>query len=675
MTTPVSVGLDIGGTFTDIVASEGGDVRVAKVPSTPAAYDEGVLAGVAKLGLEEGQIRHFSHGTTAAVNAILTKQGAETGLLTTKGFRDILEIRRGDREDLFNYWWRPPPPLVPRFNRLEARERIAFDGTIRTPLHDEDVLDAVEKLRARGVKSIAICFLNSFANPAHETRAKELVAASYPDAYVCTSADIVPEILEFERTSTTVANAYVGPLMVAYYDRILEALSRIGYRRDLLVMASSGDVMTLEIARQLPVATARSGIAAGVMAGAAIGRQLAISNLLTLDVGGTSSDVALVWNGRPRLTNEWEVEFGVPIRLRSVDVHTIGAGGGSIALVDQGSLLHVGPASAGAVPGPVAYGRGGQAPTVTDAQLVLGRLDVDRWRELYGWSLDTRGAERAIAMRIARPLGLGTVEAAAAMLEIMVNNLVEAIGLVSVKRGYDPRRCTLCAFGGAGPMYAVDVARALRVPQVVIPPAPGVTSALGLLQAEIAVREQRSLLTRQSAIDDQHLDEVLRTVEDNARTRLAAGGYETPTIVREADVRYFGQSRYLTIPMPDGPWTRATTATLFAEFEREHEREFGYLMPTGVGEPELVNVRAVAQAPQAQTALAFATTSTRPRVERTVYFRETGSTTVPVVDRAELDPGARLAGPALIEQTDSTVVVPPGAQAVPDRHGNLLVAT
>lgn len=673
----VTVGVDIGGTFTDLVAvASDGSMRVAKVASTPRNYADGVVDGLAKLGIAGTEIGHFAHGTTAAMNAILTKNGAPTGLITTRGFRDVFEIRRSDRGEMFNYWWRAQEPLVPRHNRLEVTERIAFDGEVVEPLVEEDVAEAVEKLRARGVESVAICFLNSFVNPENERRAKEIVERLWPEVYVCASADIAPEILEFERTSTAVANAYVGPIMQGYLGSLRTNLNELGCEQEIMVMSSAGHAMTVDTALEVPIATAMSGIAAGAMAGAALSRAAERPNLLTLDVGGTSSDIALIWENRPRITTEWNIEFGLPIRQPAVDIHTLGAGGGSIARVDAGGVLHVGPESAGADPGPACYGKGGGHATTTDAQVVLGRIDRAAWERLYGWSLDLEAAKAAIRTAVCEPLGLDLIDGAAAILDVAVNNLVEGIRLVSVQRGYDPRELSLAAYGGAGPMYAVDIARALEIPYVLIPPAPGVTSALGLLQVDVAVHGQRSVLLAQEEADPERIDALFRELEEETRQKLARSGYTDVQVRRQIDVRYFGQSQYLTLDVPtEGRWTDRDLQAAIDGFNSAHEREYGYTMPPHIGRVELANLRIIATHAADHVRVAPADTTNGTVGSRSVFFRETGFTDVRTYDRATLPPGERVVGPAIIDQPDSTTVVPSGAVADVDHEGNLVIAS
>jgi N-methylhydantoinase A len=671
-----TVGVDIGGTFTDLVAVAGdGSMRVAKVPSTPRNYADGVAAGLVKLGVAGTEIGRFAHGTTAAINAILTKGGAATGLLTTRGFRDVFEIRRSDRGDMFNYWWRAPDPLVSRQNRYEIGERVAFDGTIVTELNEDDVADAVARMRARGIESVAICFLNSFVNPEHELRTKAIVQELWPEVYVCASGEIAPEILEFERTATTTANAYVGPIMQSYLGSLRSHLDEIGCDQEVLVMSSAGHVMTVDTALDVPISTAISGIAAGVMAGVALAESAQRPNLLTLDVGGTSSDIALIWEGRPRTTMQWDVEFGLPIRHPAVDIHTLGAGGGSIARVDAGGVLHVGPESAGSDPGPACYGRGAGFATTTDAQLVLGRIDREAWAETYGWKLDADASEAAILTAVGEPLGLDLVDAAAAILDVAVNNLVEGIRLVSVQRGYDPRELSLAAYGGAGPMYGVDVARALEIPFVIIPPAPGVTSALGLLQVDVAVHGQQSVLLTQEDVDVRDIARRFAELEDETRGKLAAGGYDDVETHRQVDIRYFGQGDYLTVDVAGGSFDTDDLAAVVGSFNAAHEREYGYTMPPHIGRVEIANLRVIATHRSEHAQLVPGDVAETPPGERTMYFRGVGFVDVPAYARAALAIGEEIVGPAVVEQIDTTTIVPPGTSATTDAAGNLVIAT
>ena len=673
------VGVDIGGTFTDLVLAgpKNGQVVVKKVPSTPPDFARGVLDGLEKLGVPVEELSLISHGTTVATNAVLEKKGARTGLITTKGFRDVLEIRRADRGALYDYWWRPPDPLVPRRNRLEVRERIRFDGSILEPLLETDVRECAATLRARGVESVAICFLNSFVNPLHELRAQEIVRAELPDVYVCTSSGILPEILEFERTSTAVANAYVGPVMNAYLADLEKRLHEAGYRHEIFIMGSSGGMMSTEQAREIPVTTALSGLAAGVMAGAAIAEQSGLSNLITMDIGGTSSDIALINDFIPRMTTEWFIEFGVPIRLPAVDIQTLGSGGGSIAWIDPGHALHVGPQSAGALPGPVCYDQGGTEPTTTDAQLVLGRLRSDVWEEQYGWRLNETAARRAMADRVGVPLGLGAIDAAEAIIQVTVNNLVEAIRLISVERGYDPRQFVLCAYGGAGPMYAADIARSLGIPEVVIPIHPGVTSALGLLQVDFKQNLMRSVLMPEDSIDVDAIDGHFADLEARARERLLETGVSADQVRlrRLADVRYFGQSKSMTVGVASEKFGKVELEQLIATFNREHQREYGYTMPEHIARIEIANLRIEATGDVVKLFPRPGANELNEDAvrERSVHFPGVGFVPTKIRQRAGLRTGQTLRGPAIVEQSDTTTVIPPDCEARVDDFGHLVL--
>jgi N-methylhydantoinase A len=435
-------------------------------------------------------------------------------------------------------------------------------------------------------------------------------------------------------------------------------------------------MMTTKQAERLPVATAVSGLAAGVMAGATIARQSGLENLITLDVGGTSSDIALIHKHTPRVTTEWFIEFGVPIKLPAVDIHTLGAGGGSIAWIDAGGALQVGPRSAGAVPGPACYGNGGMEPTTTDAQLLLGRLNTDLWQERYGWELDREAAERAVRDRIAVPLGLSVVAAADAILRVTVNNLVQGIRLVSIERGYDPRTFALCPFGGAGPMYAADIARELGIPEIVVPLHPGVTSALGLLQVDLRQDLLRSALMVEGEIDLARLRCLYADLEDEAHRLLEQAGVsaERRRLERQADVRYFGQSKYITIPVADGPVDETLVARLIQTFNDEHAREYGYTMPPHIARVEIANVRLAAVGTIDQPRIGRSgpvSEQSAERGEREVYFSGSGFVPTPVYWRDQVPGQQRIAGPAIVEQADSTTVIPPGWAASVDDIGNL----
>ncbi len=454
---------------------------MAKVPSTPPRFDIGVVEGVEALGIAPEEVETLFHGTTVTTNAVITKTGAPCAVVTTHGFRDILEIRRANREELYDILWDPPAPLVPRRHRLEVVERVDYAGNVVEPLVESSVRDAARKIAARGLTSAAVCLINAHMNPAHERRVREILLEEIPDLHVSLSTDILPEPPEFERTATTVANAYCAPVLRTYMDALEVRLAESGFASDIvLVMHNGGGTMTTDYARGVPVKTLNSGPAAGVIAGAAVAEACGRTNVVCFDMGGTSADIAVVRDGHPQLTTTFDLEWGMPIRFPSIDVISIGAGGGSIAWLDGAGYPRSGPQSAGADPGPACYGKGGSEPTNTDAHLVLGRVSNDSFLD-GRMRLDVGLARQALETRLAEPLGLELEDAAEGVLRIANANMVKAIRLMTVERGFDPREFSLVAFGGAGPLHAVDLARELQMPEVIVPAFPGVTSAMGLL--------------------------------------------------------------------------------------------------------------------------------------------------------------------------------------------------
>jgi N-methylhydantoinase A len=668
------VGVDIGGTFTDLVAidSATGETVVAKEASVPGDFVRGVSAALARAELDE--LAQLRHATTVGTNAIIERRGARTALITTAGFRDVLLAGRANKPDLYDSDWDPPAPLVPRSLIFCVRERLDYAGEVVVPLDLGDAAAVARRLRELDVEAVAICFLNSFMNGAHEARAKEMVVAELPDAFVCTSHEVLPEIREFERTSTTVANAYLGPSMSSYLARLASSLGdqANGSRLDgeLLVSHSGGGLMTVSSAGRLPARICQSGPAAGVMGARDVARRLGHENAISLDMGGTSADIAAIVDGEPAFRNEWHIEFNIPIIFPAVDLVTIGAGGGTVAWIDSTGSLRAGPQSAGADPGPVCYGRGGSEPTNTDANLVLGRLRADAF--LGGRiALDRDAAERAIAERIAGPLGMSVEEAAAGMLRLSNNAMLGAMRLMTTQRGYDPRRFSLVAFGGAGPLHACDLAAAIGIRRVVVPRLPGLMSARGILSIDVRHDLVEPLFERASTLDSARLDAALSRLEaeaDDLRRRDASIG--DWRVERSVDVRYFGQiSGYINLTLPDG-----SVEGLSERFEEEHAREFGYRLPKGLAEVEVVNLRAavigvVDRPPEP----AFATGPAGRRRSVKAHFPGEGTIESLLVDREGLAVGERVDGPAIVTEWASTTVVPPRAAAVVEPGGELSI--
>jgi N-methylhydantoinase A len=664
------VAVDVGGTFTDVcvLEEETGAVHVAKVPSTQDPM-EGVLAGVREAGVNLADVVLFSHGTTVATNALITRRFPPAAMVTTAGFRDIIEIRRGTKDDLWDAYKDVAPPYIRRRDRLEVRERVDYSGEVLEPLDEEGARAVAAVLRRRGVSTVAVCFVNSYANPANELRMKEILEEELPDVSVSTSGEILPEIFEHERFSTTVANAVLSPLVVGYTTRLGERLADSGYSGDLLLLHSGGGVMTPRSVEQLAVRLAASGIAAGAIAARHIAGLCGHAHAIGLDMGGTSTDISLVYDGELRVTKEWFVEYGYPICFPSIEVLTIGAGGGSLAWIDEAGSLRNGPQSAGADPGPAAYGRGGESPTNTDANLLLGRLG-DR---LIGgaMSLDRDAAERAIRSAVAEPLGLEPLEAASAIIKVANANMADAVRLISIRRGYDPREFALVVFGGAGALHGAALARELAIPTVLVPPNPGITSALGCLLVDVRHDLATMFLTQADEADAGEVEAEFAKLEAEAHERLAHEGVAEAQMgfQRFIDMRYLGQWRSMAIPV-ERP---LEIATAVGRFHAEHEREHSYRRDTAPVEIYRLTLRAVGVTPKPE--LARHDRGGRlpePVARRLVTFDEIDVTVeTPVYERFALPAGVSLDGPAVLEQLDSTVLVPPGVRAEIDEWLNV----
>ena len=668
----VRVAVDVGGTFTDIcVLNEAdGTIEVAKVPSTADPID-GVMAGVAGAGVDLAQAALFSHGTTVATNALITRRLPAAAMVTTLGFRDVIEIRRGTKEDLWDAYKDVAPPYIRRLDRLEVTERIDYAGNVLTPLDEEEAREVAERLRQRQVSTVAICFVNSYVNPMHEKRMREILEEELPGVSISTSSEVLPEIFEHERFSTTVANAVLAPLVGDYTRRMGERLADGGYRGDLLLLHSGGGVMTPKSAERLAVRLAASGIAAGAIASRHIATLWGFENAIGLDMGGTSTDISLVYGGEVRLTKEWFVEYGYPIVFPSIEVLTIGAGGGSIAWIDQAGALRNGPQSAGADPGPACYGRGNELPTNTDANLVLGRLGDN----LIGGAmvLDRAAAERAVAEHVAAPLGLGTDEAAMAILQVANANMADAVRLISIRRGYDPREFALVVFGGAGPLHGVPLARELSIPTVLVPPNPGITSALGCLLVDIRHDLSVMYLARTDRVDPAEVEAEFERLEAEARERLEAEGVaeKQMQLQRFLDMRYLGQWRSMAIPVV----SPLDLDGAVAMFHQEHEREHNYRRDQALVEIFRLNVRAIGRTPKAELHRHDLNGGAPVALDRRpIIFDELGETIeTPVFLRDALTAGTAFEGPAVIEQLDSTTLVPPGFRAEVDQWLNVRI--
>jgi len=678
------IGIDIGGTFTDValVDEASGRIGVAKLLTTPhdfgEAVVEGIRQGLAAHGIAPAEVALLSHATTVVTNALLEHKGARAGFVNTRGFRDLLELRRSSRIDLYDLFQDGPAVLVPRRWRFEITERIDAQGAVVTPLVEDELPALIEAIRREKLDTVGVSFLFSFLNEAHERRVGAALRAALPGVGVFLSCEVLPEIREFERASTTAVCAYVGPLLASYLERLQGAVSALGLP-SLHVMGSSGGVFDVAEALRMPAAAVESGPAAGVVAAALAGRQLGLPDLISFDMGGTTAKASLIAGGEVAVTAEYEVGgagnanrwlhgTGHPIRVPVIDLAEVSAGGGSIAWVDPGGALKVGPHSAGAVPGPAAYGRGGTQATVTDANVVLGYLDRE---VLLGGDLrvDLAAAEAAIAA-VGVSLGLDVAETASRIIEIVNANMAQALRIVSVERGHDPQEFALIAFGGAGPVHAAFLAAELLIPEVIVPPAPGAFSALGLVATDLRRDYARTVYADLATVPPERLADALAGMEHEAGAMLEAAGVPAPRreLVRSADVRYRRQAYELTVPVPSGALTRASLDAAVAAFHAKHAQTYGHANEAEA--VQLVNLRLTAFGRLPSMTLAQPADATQARVrERAVWFAETGFTACPVHWREGLVPGTIMIGPAIVEAMDSTVVLPPGWQAAIDARG------
>jgi len=679
------LGVDVGGTFTDLVLFDEsrGSLRVAKTPSTPHNQAIGVAEGIAKICADAltspDDIHFLIHGTTVATNALLERRGVTCALITTEGFRDVLQIGRQDRPHLYDAFVRRPEPIVPRHLRFEAHERMLHTGEVLTPLDETKVRSVVRQIRQLGAVAIAVCLLHAYANPAHERRIGEIIAEEYPEAIVTLSHEILAEFKEFERMSTTVVNAYVMPIVKSYLDSLQERMADMGIPSELHIMQSNGGLMTGRTASAKSVHTILSGLAAGAVGAQSVARLADADSFISVDMGGTSFDICLCHKGRIALTREGEIA-SLPVRVPMMDIHTLGAGGGSIAWIDSGGALRVGPQSAGAEPGPACYAQDGQEATVTDANLVLGRLNPAFF---VGGEipLEIELARQAIERRIARPLGLSIEAAAEGIVRVINATMTKGMRFVSVERGYDPRQFALIAFGGSGPVHATALAAELGMPRVIIPVAPGVTSALGLLVADFRHDYSRTLLRSIPGMDMPELNLAYTALEAEGLAQMLVEGVDPSAVVftRSADLRYLGQGYELEVHVPPGLLTRQELRLVSERFVEAHRREYGYVKEENET-VELVNLRVAAVGSLPKPTFDAKPISPRATVNparalkntRLVFFEGSFCPT-PIYDRALLEVGDEVEGPAIVEQLDSTTVLPPGLVAGVDPYNNLVI--
>jgi N-methylhydantoinase A len=684
----VIIGLDIGGTFTDVVAldQDSNVLFSTKVPSTHADLVDGFIRGVQRVlalaGRAPDDVERIIHGTTIATNAVLEHRGAVIGILTTAGFEDTLIIGRQFRSEMYDLFIDAETPtfLAPRRRIRGVSERIGADGTIVTPLDEATVLRLVgELIEEHAIEALAVSYLFSFANPAHEQRTRALVHAAYPTLPISLSSLVDPKFREYERLVVTAFDAYVRPVCERYLGRLKQELERSGLPTDLFVMQSRGGITSTDTILTRPVVTLLSGPAAGVIGGTFAGHQAGLSDLITIDIGGTSCDVALVRDGKPVIAGEGKIGK-YPLRQPMVDVNTIGAGGGSLAWVDGAGGLHVGPQSAGSDPGPACYGWGGERPTVTDASVLLGYLDPDYFAGQM-LRLDPGLAEKAVRIHVAEPLGMDVCAAAAGIHHIVNSRMADQLRLVSIQRGYDPRQFSLVALGGAGALHAGRLADLLSIPRVLIPDTPGVLSAFGLLVADIEHEQAMSYTVGILDADPRELAHAYAALLATCLERMRQDRVPGTDLIerRVAEMRYVGQSYELEIPFPDGPVSRSHVDAAVEAFHAQHERIYSHCNRAAA--VEFVNLRTVLIHRLPRPALRRRDVPDAPQSDalkrlRRAYFAEHGGyMDTPVYDKSRLRAGHALVGPAIVEQADTTIVLYPGHRATVDDFGNILIAT
>ena len=668
----IRVAVDVGGTFTDVVIMDEntGEIRIEKTSSTPDDPMLAILNGIEQGGIDLSKVSMFSHGTTVATNALIQRNLPRTAMICTEGFRDVVEIRRANKEDLWDTYKDVAKPYVARRDRLVVKECVDANGVVIEALDEADALRVAKVLKKRKVASVAICFMNSYTNGANEERMRDIMHSVMPDIPISISSQVLPEIFEHERFSTTMVNAAVSPVVVDYVERLEGNLADGGYERDLLLLHSGGGVMTPASVKDFAARLAGSGIAAGAIASRFIGNLCGFDNSIGFDMGGTSTDVSLVYEGKSRITNDWYIEYGYPIRFPSIEVLTIGAGGGSLAWKDEGGSLRNGPQSAGAFPGPACYNNGNNVATNTDANVVLGRLGTS----LAGGKirLDPKLAEASVQTSVAEPFGMELHEAAESIVAVANANMANAVRLLSISRGYDPRDFALVAFGGAGALHGAAIAKELSIPTVIIPPNPGVTSALGCLLVDIQHDFSESFMAAAAETKPEDIETAFGRLEAMASERLTYEGVAATDIVlqRNVEMMYQGQWRSLAVP---APVNFSDIDVLIDGFHTEHEREFNYRRDDAPVSIFRVALRATGMVPKVklQTHIVKKNTPTTDNT-REVWF-EGKAFMAMVFERDNLSAGAMLVGPAIVEQFDSTTVVPPATIAEVDTYMNIII--
>ena len=675
------IGVDVGGTFTDfsVFNNDSGNLFHYKISSTPADPSQAIVNGIKKIlelrNIKPEEVSYFAHGTTVATNALIEKKGSRIGLITTKGFKDLMEIGWQKRPSLYDLLKPKPQSFIPSGLGCEVTERILYDGTVKTPLDEEETRKVVRFLKDAKVDAIAVCTLFSFINPAHERRIKEIIKEILPEVYISISSELVPEFREYSRMSTTVLNAYLGPIMKKYVHNFEQSIKDVGVKVAPYVTQSNGSIISISETINCPIKTAVSGPSAGVIGAAQIGNLCGIDKIITFDMGGTSADISLIENGQPKLSSERLVE-GFPARIPMIDIITIGAGGGSIAYVDDGGALKVGPKSAGANPGPACYGINGENPTVTDSNIILGKLNQ---KKILGGRMDVyvNLARKAIEDKICNYSGLSLSEAAAGIVSVVNSNMIRAIRLVSVERGYDVRDFTLMAFGGAGPLHSCEVAKELGIINIIIPPSPGTLCSLGLLMADTKFDLSRSNIMIACQENLPKINEIFNSMIEEGREMLGREGIaeNCRSYARAIDARYERQNYELSISLPDCEITEEVLKAAITDFHREHNKNYGYFNDNL--NIQIVSYRVSAIGNIDKPKMKETDVDTKAIVVAPIEFRDVmfdgEKEYIPcnVYSRNDFRPGCSIKGPAIVEQMDTTTIIPPGWTVNTDGFFNL----
>ncbi|MEJ2717983.1 MAG: hydantoinase/oxoprolinase family protein [Deltaproteobacteria bacterium] len=674
------VGTDIGGTFTDVIGVNlsTGEQRIGKVPSTPPTYYDGVINGLEAANLSGSDTMSFRHGATVSTNAILERKGVKTALITTEGFRDVLGGGRAERISAFELDWDPPELIVPRRNVLPVRERVGPWGEILVPLNEDDLKLAARKCRKRGIESIAVCYIDSFMNPVHEKRTRDILQKELPGVDISLSCEILPQMLEFERTCTTVLNAYISPILKTYLGGLYDLLKqKWNYDGPILVTTSGGGVIGMDEAINLPARTFHSSPVSGAVGMAGyIGSLAGFDNVIAFETGGTTNNVSMIYKGAPAITHEWKILWNVPCCLPSVDTVYIGAGGGSIGWVDKGQILNVGPQSMGAVPGPACYGMGGEEATNTDCQIVLGRIDPNYF---LGGQMEVDGglSFKALKEKIGDHYGWNAEDAAANMYMVAMTNLMMAIRIQTVSRGWDPRDFAIIPYGGGGSLYACDLARESGADTVVVPPLPGYASAFGAIRVDVKHEFTHPIHKTEDEIDYPQLNREMNELVKRAAETLSREGLkeENMVIQRFADVKYFSQSQFFTVDLPPGEITGLKEVT--EAFLAAMKSKYGYNLPPGYVPVEVVNLRVVAMGvipkPDLKKIDVPGTLKDAQKPSRKVWYKDVGFVDTTIYERGRLPVGATFQGPAIVEHPDTTTVMPARTECRVDEYGNLII--